>query len=64
MTADTPAALVQQGTTRHQRVLIGSIKTLPDLVNHSEVKAPTLIIVGDVVRLHERLSWFEPSASN
>jgi len=64
MVAHTPAALVQQGTTRHQRVFIGSIETLPDLVQRSQVKAPTLIIVGDVVRLHERLNWFEPSPAS
>jgi len=64
MSAETPAALVQQGTTRHQRVFIGSLTTLPDIVHRSQVKAPTLIIVGDVVRLHEKLSWFEPSPVN
>ena len=64
MAADMPAALVQQGTTRHQRVFIGSLQTLPELVHRSQVKAPTLIIVGDVVRLHERLNWFEPSPAS
>ncbi len=60
LSAETPAALVQQGTTRHQRVLTGTLKTLPDIVHRSEVKAPTLIIVGGVVRLREKLSWFNP----
>ncbi len=64
MSAETPAALVQQGTTRHQRVFIGSLTTLPDIVHRSQVKAPTLIIVGNVVRLHDKLAWFEPSAAN
>ena len=64
MSAETPAALVQQGTTRHQRVFIGSIKTLPDIVERSQVRAPTLIIVGDVVQLHEKLNWFEPTEAN
>ena len=61
MSAQTPAALVQQGTTRHQRVLGGTLATLPQIVEQGQVKAPTLIIVGDVVRLREKLAWFEPS---
>ncbi len=60
MGPDTPAALVQQGTLPEQRVLIGDLRTLPGIVEHAGVKAPTLIIVGQVVRLHERLKWFEP----
>jgi uroporphyrin-III C-methyltransferase/precorrin-2 dehydrogenase/sirohydrochlorin ferrochelatase len=64
MPASTMAALVQQGTTRNQRVLTGDLATLPTIVEKAHVKAPTLIIVGDVVKLHERLSWFEPSAAN
>lgn len=57
---ETAAALVQQGTTRHQRVLTGTLATLPEIVETSNVKAPTLIIVGDVVRLRDKLKWFEP----
>ncbi len=56
----TPAALVQQGTTRRQRVLTGTLETLPGIVEHAGVKAPTLIIVGEVVRLREKLEWFNP----
>jgi uroporphyrin-III C-methyltransferase/precorrin-2 dehydrogenase/sirohydrochlorin ferrochelatase len=57
--AATPAALVQQGTTPQQRVLTGNLETLPDIVHRSQVKAPTLIIIGEVVRLRERLNWFK-----
>ena len=60
--ASTPAALIQQGTTPEQRVLIGTLDTLPGIVHRSNVKAPTLIIIGEVVRLRERLKWFEPAA--
>ncbi len=60
--AATPAALVQQGTTPRQRVLTGSLESLPALVRDGGIKAPTLIIVGEVVRLRERLKWFEPAA--
>jgi uroporphyrin-III C-methyltransferase/precorrin-2 dehydrogenase/sirohydrochlorin ferrochelatase len=57
--AATPAALIQQGTTAQQRVLAGDLASLPELVRRGGVKAPTLIIVGEVVRLREQLKWFE-----
>jgi uroporphyrin-III C-methyltransferase/precorrin-2 dehydrogenase/sirohydrochlorin ferrochelatase len=60
--AATPAALIQQGTTPQQRVLTGTLATLPDIVRQSDVRAPTLIIVGEVVKLRKRLKWFEPAA--
>lgn len=56
----TPVALIQQGTTPNQRVFVSTLKDLPELVNKENIKAPTLIIVGEVVRLHETLSWFLP----
>ncbi len=59
--AATPAALIQQGTTPQQRVLTGDLATLPQKVHQGRVKAPTLIIVGEVVRLRDRLNWFEPA---
>jgi uroporphyrin-III C-methyltransferase/precorrin-2 dehydrogenase/sirohydrochlorin ferrochelatase len=56
----TPAALVQQGTTRNHRTLIGTLQSLPGIVRAADVTPPTLIIVGRVVTLHEKLRWFEP----
>ncbi len=63
--AETPAALIQQGTTRHQRVFTGTLANLPQLVAQHEVHAPTLVIVGEVVQLRDKLAWFEgePDAS-
>ncbi|WP_412462070.1 siroheme synthase CysG [Pseudomonas sp. SC11] len=55
----TPAALVQQGTTRNQRVFTGTLADLPELVARHDVHAPTLVIVGEVVQLREKLAWFE-----
>lgn len=60
MPPSTPAALVQQGTTPNQRVYASTLASLPEVVAREEVHAPTLIIVGDVVRLREKLRWFEP----
>ncbi|MCL7462958.1 siroheme synthase CysG [Pseudomonas sp. NW5] len=57
--ADTPAALIQQGTTRNQRVFAGTLANLPQLVAEHEVHAPTLVIVGEVVQLRDKLAWFE-----
>lgn len=57
--ATTPAALVQQGTTQNQRVFTGTLENLPQLVAEHEVHAPTLVIVGEVVKLREKLAWFE-----
>jgi uroporphyrin-III C-methyltransferase/precorrin-2 dehydrogenase/sirohydrochlorin ferrochelatase len=59
--ATTPAALVEQGTTQNQRVHLGDLTSLPDLVMHNDIKPPTLIIVGEVVTLHNKLKWFEPA---
>jgi len=60
MSGDMPAALVEQGTTRNQRVHIGTVATLPQLVIDSGVRAPTLTIIGEVVKLHDKLHWYEP----
>lgn len=57
--ADTPAALVQQGTTQNQRVFTGALANLPQLVAEHEVHAPTLVIVGEVVTLRDKLAWFD-----
>ena len=56
----TPAAIVQQGTTQNQRVVCGTLATLPKIAEAAKLKAPTLIIIGGVVKLREKLSWFEP----
>jgi uroporphyrin-III C-methyltransferase/precorrin-2 dehydrogenase/sirohydrochlorin ferrochelatase len=56
----TPIAIVQQGTTRHQRVVTGTLATLPHNPLVSGLQAPTLIIVGGVVSLREKLAWFKP----
>ena len=55
---DTPAALVEKGTTAQQRVHTGTLATLPELIAGRQVQAPTLLIIGDVVSLHPKLKWF------
>ncbi|MAF06325.1 MAG: uroporphyrinogen-III C-methyltransferase [Acidiferrobacteraceae bacterium] len=59
----TPAALIQQGTTLNQRVIAATLDSLPDAVAAAQVKAPTLLIVGSVVTLHDELAWFSPEGA-
>lgn len=60
MPSTTPIAIVQQGTTQNQRVLTGTLATLPGITQAEQLQAPTLIIVGGVVTLREKLAWFRP----
>ena len=60
MPDSTPAAIVQQGTTQNQRVITGTLATLPAIAQRENLHAPTLIIVGGVVTLREKLAWFNP----
>jgi uroporphyrin-III C-methyltransferase/precorrin-2 dehydrogenase/sirohydrochlorin ferrochelatase len=59
LSVSTPAAVVQQGTTIRQRVVVGDLSNLAVKVNAAELKPPCLIIVGEVVKLREKLAWFE-----
>ena len=56
----TPAALVEKGTTSVQRVYVGDLDSLPGIIAEHRVRAPTLIIVGEVVALHHKLAWYKP----
>jgi uroporphyrin-III C-methyltransferase/precorrin-2 dehydrogenase/sirohydrochlorin ferrochelatase len=64
LTADTPAAIIQHGTLPTQRVITGDLTTLPALAEEAGLKAPTLIIVGNVVKLREKLGWYQPEPSS
>ncbi len=59
----TPIAIVQQGTTPNQRVFTGTLATLPGIAEREKPQAPTLIIVGGVVTLREKLAWFHPQGA-
>ena len=61
--ASTPVALIQQGTTANQKVFLSTLAEMPALIRRESIQAPTLIIVGEVVRLHDKLNWFEPLPS-
>ncbi|MFA0442254.1 uroporphyrinogen-III C-methyltransferase [Vibrio sp. 10N.222.51.C12] len=56
LNADTPCAIIENGTRKEQRVFQGSLSTLPELA--SQAKSPALIVVGSVTQLHNKLKWF------
>ncbi|WP_273525257.1 uroporphyrinogen-III C-methyltransferase [Mailhella massiliensis] len=59
MDKDTPAALVHWGTTSRQRSLASTLADLPDAAVREGFTNPSIIVVGDVVRLKDKLDWFE-----
>ncbi len=56
--ATTPAACIEQGTTADQRVVVSTLEHLAGDVASAGLKAPVATVVGEVVRLRERLEWF------
>jgi uroporphyrinogen III methyltransferase/synthase len=56
---DTPAACIEQGTTPAQRVVVSTLAHLARDVHAAGLRAPVTTVVGDVVRLRERLHWFD-----
>jgi uroporphyrinogen III methyltransferase/synthase len=56
---DTPAAIIEQGTSKRQRSLIGKLGTIAKEATQRNVKAPAVIVIGKVATLGEKLSWFK-----
>lgn len=56
--SSTPVAIVSRGTCKDQQVLTGTLATITDLQESAQLPAPSIIIVGEVVKLHSELSWF------
>jgi uroporphyrin-III C-methyltransferase len=57
--ADTPAAAIRWGTYETQQTVTGTLQTIGDEAERNGLRAPAIIIIGEVVRLRERLKWFE-----
>ena len=57
--ADMPVALVSKGTTPEQKVVVGTLADIASKVSEHQIQAPTLTIIGEVVRLREQLQWHE-----
>jgi len=61
---ELPIALIQQGTTHQQRVFAGTLTSISGIVERERPKPPTLIIVGEVVRLRDKLAWYQAPAES
>ncbi len=59
--ADTPVAIIERGTHLQQKVQIGQLDQLTELAK--DAKSPSLIVIGEVVRLADKLAWFEQVAT-
>jgi uroporphyrin-III C-methyltransferase / precorrin-2 dehydrogenase / sirohydrochlorin ferrochelatase len=53
-----PVAVVQQGTTQRQRVVTATLADLAEKVESAGMKPPCLTIIGEVVKLRDKLNWF------
>ena len=55
----TPVAVIRWGTRADQATLVGNLGNIPDLVKENHIRPPAVMVVGDVVKLRERLKWYE-----
>jgi uroporphyrinogen III methyltransferase / synthase len=56
---DTPVALIRWGTYGHQETYVSTLSEISSLVQSEGIQSPGIIVVGEVVRLREKLQWFE-----
>lgn len=61
---NTSVALIHWGTTENQRAITGTLDTIVQRASSDNVKNPSIIVIGDVVRLNKRISWFYPQLEN
>jgi len=57
---NTPAALIERGTTGAQRKVVAPLKDLDKKAKEESIKPPALFVIGDVVSLSEEIDWFDP----
>ncbi|MBA7644833.1 Uroporphyrinogen-III C-methyltransferase [subsurface metagenome] len=55
----TPVAVIQEGTTQRQRTLVGNLGNIVARVKENRFKPPAVIVIGEVVRFHDKLRWFD-----
>ena len=56
---DTPAAVIRWGTKSGQRTVIGTLETIVAKAAEARIEPPSVVVIGEVVRLREQLNWFE-----
>ena len=59
--ADTPVAVIRWGTYETQQIVTGTLQNIADLADRQHLRPPAVIVIGDVVRLHDQLDWFTRS---
>jgi len=64
LSGDTPAAIIEQGTTPSQRVVKGTLSTIADLTVKEHISPPALLIIGNIVLLADSLDWYHPGQLN
>ncbi|WP_078546815.1 uroporphyrinogen-III C-methyltransferase [Litchfieldia alkalitelluris] len=57
--SSTPVAVINWGTTTHQRTVIGTLDNISDVVKREKIENPCMIIVGEVVKMRNHIKWFE-----
>ena len=61
LAADTPAAVIQSATTGEHRQFVSTLGQIALDSEHAGFGAPAIVVIGDVVRLADKLAWFESS---
>ena len=56
---ETPAAVIRWGSYEGQQTVCGTLDTIAGAAEQAEMRAPAVIVIGEVVKLRERLQWFE-----
>ncbi|WLR52821.1 uroporphyrinogen-III C-methyltransferase [Bacillus tianshenii] len=56
---ETPAAVIHWGTTAQQKTVTGTLETIAEITKKEQLKNPSMVIIGDVVKLRSELQWFE-----
>ncbi len=64
MSANMPAAVIDNGTRRAQRVVTGTVGDIAEKTAAAALKGPAVIVIGTVVTLRDRLAWFGTDAGN
>ena len=58
---NTPVAVIRWGTCETQQTVVGTLLNIAELVERERLRAPAVIVIGEVVRLREQLEWFQQS---
>jgi uroporphyrin-III C-methyltransferase len=56
---ETPVALIQWGTTNHQKTVTGDLLTIESIAKRENITHPAVVLVGEVIRMREKIAWFE-----